>query len=507
MSGLNTAWELYHAAQNELALSISRRLTSFRPVYSIPSQQREAYSQTVRSAIHELRETQALLGAAAARLQSLELDVLPFLADAESALAPISAVPLEVLRGIILCAVGDPSDTRSVLRVSQVSRAWRGIILDTSELFTHADWDHWHLDLIRTWNGRAKQRRVAVTLMPIIFETLFPTAPQRPSTTLALSEVERQAIKDELFLSLSKCSALSLTIACGLREKKTLENHVEAIASACISLRDLSIISLGFSFIELKLDWFPSIKRLHLKDVDIVIESAPQLRYLICNFDAWRTPLDKLTSLSHLTSLTIFNLIPLDLENEQGSMSFLHLEALEELEIRLHQGYRPSSLHLLFRVVIMPNVEKFTVNGMRFSESEERFIWKVLANAMPRIHSLTLKRDRIGYWPLDIHMAGLWDLDQEGEILLPGLTELRLLGRDVGHLLHSIHLFTSARRGNITHLTLPPREEFEQHEVETWEALQELVPHFSVEAVPHFLPLYASASMMTMMTMKMGTRT
>ncbi|KAF8307780.1 hypothetical protein DL93DRAFT_1978712 [Clavulina sp. PMI_390] len=374
MSSLSSTWEAYHAAQKDLVSSISHRLTSARPIYAVPSHQRQAYSQTVQSTVHELREAQSLLRAASARLQSLELEIFPFLADAESALAPISAVPLEVLRSIILFAVGDPSDTRSVLRVSQVSRAWRNLTLDASELFTHADWNHWHIELIQKWNTRAKHRQLAVTLMPNRFDALFPTAASRPSSPSALRELELEDFRDELFVSLSKCSSLSLTFDCPFNKVLACLGHLAAIIHGCSVLRDLSITSLGFSIIRFKLERPISIERLYLRDIDIIAAPNLQPQHIVYDFAAWSMPLDTLTVLPHLTSLTVFRLMPQRLEGTPD----IHLDALKTLEVRPYWNNGARSLPWLLRILKMPNVEHFIMNGVALSASEEKSIWPVV---------------------------------------------------------------------------------------------------------------------------------
>ncbi|KAF8307781.1 hypothetical protein DL93DRAFT_1979065 [Clavulina sp. PMI_390] len=235
----------------------------------------------------------------------------------------------------------------------------------------------------------------------------------------------------------------------------------------------------------------------------MIITPNLRLRDIVCDFDALRFPLVESSVLCRLTSLKLLQLVPIEFNNVDA----IQLDQLRFFEIRLPQAEEPMSLIPFLEILAVPNVEHFTINGMALTVTQEREIWPVLvsthcefpvrnfliansylnyaqpqASTMPRMHSLTLYRDRFGYWPLNIHLEGLRGPTQQGGLLLPELKEIRLLGRDVAHLLPSMHRFISSRRGAITHLTLPPPEEVGESMLSDWKALRRLVPHFMVSA-------------------------
>jgi CheY-like chemotaxis protein len=73
-------------------------------------------------------------------------------------LQPIAMLPPEIIRKIVLHTVEGPHSHRQIMRLSQVSKLWRDVVLGISALFTEARWSEWPLALVELWCSHAGPR-------------------------------------------------------------------------------------------------------------------------------------------------------------------------------------------------------------------------------------------------------------------------------------------------------------------------------------------------------------
>ncbi|KAF8318650.1 hypothetical protein DL93DRAFT_2164831 [Clavulina sp. PMI_390] len=394
--------------------------------------------------------------------------------------APICSVPTDILRIILaLVVVGDPNNRRSILHISQISQILRLVVLDTSELFTHADWNPWHPELIRTWNARSKWRPLSITLNRHTYGAFYDDS---HGSRLNVESMEKfNALEQVLFAALTRCHSLSLTFETGGISKRKPIFPVHALADKCPKLVNLSIACHSHSVLYLDLDGFPTVQSLHLDSVQPLFKrEMPHLDTLTCGF----YDLDSYRRVTHflpkLESLILRQFGRADLLCASG---VLELDALKRLEIGQANPDEAVALAILFQHHLsLPSIQHLTLSGVVISEKYGYIFWPALAKAAPSIQCITLKREQMGYWPLDVSFKNL--ALNPGE--LPLLSELRLLGRDVRHLLRPMLDLVSSRVASITRLTLPPREEFDTHELRLWDSLHQLAGHFMVSAQSSF---------------------
>ncbi|KAF8307808.1 hypothetical protein DL93DRAFT_1981248 [Clavulina sp. PMI_390] len=293
--------------------------------------------------------------------------------------SPIGRVPPEVLRIIIVLAVSHPGDSRTVLRASHVSRKWRDVVLATSELFTHADWDHWHVELLRGWYERSKQRPLTITLghrtSNIIFDivSLFQPDPINAPHSFSLL----------LDVALMRCSSLSLTFF-SLMHKSRDQQHEELgkFAARYPMIFDLRFTIMRGPVFPIRLDNWPTVRKLHI-GLAPTLTTVSQVEHITIDFYAIlrSTPFPLLPQLSYLFIYGI----------PAGGFGWfqnvVHLDALRHLEIRELEDddaieEEPFG-HLMFHYLKAPNVECFTLNGMVLSSKAAAIFWPALVSRHP----------------------------------------------------------------------------------------------------------------------------
>ncbi|KAF8318652.1 hypothetical protein DL93DRAFT_2164833 [Clavulina sp. PMI_390] len=378
----------------------------------------------------------------------------------------------------------DPNNTRSILQISQISRILREIVLDTSEFFTHADWNNWHPQLIRTWNTRSKQRPLAIALNHDAYSRLYD------STILpAVPRMEQDnALQQEFENVVGRCTSLSLTF-------KNLSDSIlqpgglplQIFGARCPKLVHLSITCHGGETVYMDLGSFPTtIKNMHLVAVQPSFAREMQLEALTCGFHDIDAYIGLLPLLPKLESLTLHQFHGEDLFYASDTV---RMEALKRLEIRQIRPDETIAVAVLLQHHLeLPSVEQVALSGMVISEADEEIFWHALATATPSVQCITLKREETGYWPLNISLRSLFRLDK-----FPLLSELRLLGRDVGHLVQPM-LEVARLRTSVTNLTLPPRNEFGGPALRAWDSIHQLARRFTVSPVPPVLPLYGGGA-------------
>lgn len=78
----------------------------------------------------------------------------------------------------------------------------------------------------------------------------------------------------------------------------------------------------------------------------------------------------------------------------------------------------------------------------------------------------------------DYYMFTLPSRRKNGDLPLPYLCELSMLGRRDKYIMISIQKFAEDRKGGISTLTLP--SSWEHKDVQKWESLKSMVPYFQV---------------------------
>lgn len=80
-----------------------------------------------------------------------------------STVSPISTLPAELFREIILLSTR-PDDQPRTISLSHISPVWRDICLSCKSLFSDADWDEWPIWLLAAWCERANGTPLNVKL-------------------------------------------------------------------------------------------------------------------------------------------------------------------------------------------------------------------------------------------------------------------------------------------------------------------------------------------------------
>ncbi|KAF8320450.1 hypothetical protein DL93DRAFT_2164058 [Clavulina sp. PMI_390] len=94
-------------------------------------------------------------------LQSTLDEIRTLCVSAEGALGmclnPVMALPAELIQHIARFVVEAPRKTKQIVTLAQVSRMWRSVIFDMSELFISPDWT-WAGKILEPWIARARGR-------------------------------------------------------------------------------------------------------------------------------------------------------------------------------------------------------------------------------------------------------------------------------------------------------------------------------------------------------------
>jgi len=100
-------------------------------------------------------------------------------AVALTSLQPIGMLLPEIIREIVPHTVEGPSAHRQIMRLSQVSKPWRDVVLGISALFTEARWGIWPFALVELWCSRAGPRLLNIRVTGA-FLLRMASAPGRP---------------------------------------------------------------------------------------------------------------------------------------------------------------------------------------------------------------------------------------------------------------------------------------------------------------------------------------
>ncbi|KAF8318651.1 hypothetical protein DL93DRAFT_320084 [Clavulina sp. PMI_390] len=221
------------------------------------------------------------------------------------------------------------------------------------------------------------------------------------------------------------------------------------------------------------LDGFPAtIKNMHLVAVQPSFMREMHIEALTCGFHDINAYMGLMLLLPKLESLTLHQFHGDDLFY---ASDVVRMDVLKNLEIRQIRPDETISVAVLLQHHLeLPGVEQVTLSGMVISEADEGIFWPALAKAAPSLQCITLKQEETGYWPLTISLRSLLGLHR-----FPLLSELRLLGRDIGHLIQPM-LEVARLRTSVTNLTLPPRNEFDGPALRAWDSVHQLARRFTV---------------------------
>ncbi|KAF8307809.1 hypothetical protein DL93DRAFT_1981458 [Clavulina sp. PMI_390] len=365
MTDVENAWDRYQGAKTALLTSLSSEFNTPPPILSLAPSERLFYRENAHRSVQNMSAFCQRIQTTIDELHHFKQAMTHYIRQATLSLVPISAIPFEILRSIFAYAVDGPGDANSILQLSHVSRTWRTVALETSELFTHADWNHWNVALVHLWNEKAKHHPLSITIDATTFRALFYTKGH------AQIETEK---KRAFHAALPRCASLSLTI----EGPKTSDiqtpifHPIPMFAPRCTRLQDLSITYTG-GLLSLDLSGFTTVKHLHLHRVIEAFTREMEIESFVCATDATGFFYDTLRFLPHLRSLSICQLV---VDVVLAGTSIVHLDALERLEIRQLPQARATVLLLLLAQMKTPNVEHLTLNGLSLSKVEESRFWR-----------------------------------------------------------------------------------------------------------------------------------
>lgn len=270
--------------------------------------------------------------------------------DIKVALSPVRSLPPELLSDIFERAVTGPDDRTTTLRLSHVCRVWRMCVLDTSSLFTVADWNSWPGSACLEWCTRAKARPLSVHLNAHTLWKLY--SPSGSELVQALKQT-KEAWAD---LHLSVSSALALERMNRLLCQYTFQNVVELDITSPIH------ITGGEGSVDISPLNFPNLRDLCLVDCHA---SVVQLQYFanlrtvsltLPSFRPWPGWSEMFQSLSHLASLRIAGVCLGHVQN----MSLLSIPTLETL---VTDNVTIEIVTELLNSMLLPNLRSLHIIG------------------------------------------------------------------------------------------------------------------------------------------------
>ena len=135
-----------------------QQLLSTRAPAALPSSQHRAVRTEADALISSLEELDDELNDVQREIQQVRNSLFQRKAATIISLQPIAMLPPEIIRKIVVHTIQGPRTYRQIMRLSQVSKLWRDVVLDISALFTEAHWRKWPLALVELWCSRAGPR-------------------------------------------------------------------------------------------------------------------------------------------------------------------------------------------------------------------------------------------------------------------------------------------------------------------------------------------------------------
>lgn len=156
-------WEAFHEAKNALFLAIQVSIPHAPNTLLKPRANRAASRAVIASAIASIEESCEAVESAEEELSRLGVHLRATITRARYSLAPIGALPIEILQEVFLYAA-TPRDQEMVLTVASVSQVWREAALHQRTLFTCPKWNKWPIELLKLWCSRAQGSLLDVVL-------------------------------------------------------------------------------------------------------------------------------------------------------------------------------------------------------------------------------------------------------------------------------------------------------------------------------------------------------
>lgn len=163
----DSVWKSFNNAKDALLMSfpsqipplphISTAIASQTDRATIRAQGAE-FVNAISETLQRLEEAQTSLASAQKNLSRMREDVL-------KSIAPINAIPPELIHNIVLHTIQSPSERERIMNLSQVSCLWRSVVRGISSLFVSADWIRWTDELFEEWCDRAKHRPLIAILV------------------------------------------------------------------------------------------------------------------------------------------------------------------------------------------------------------------------------------------------------------------------------------------------------------------------------------------------------
>lgn len=470
-------WGAFDSAKAALLNGIRDSLNTISPshILSIEPRSQDHARSSMLQTIDELSAMRSQLLTAVAELEDASNEIQLGQHRVQTSLAPSIVMPPEIVRHIFKYVVAGPEDTSTILQLSHVCTSWGRVMTSTSELFTRAEWNYWHGDLVALWVHRGRGRPQVIDLEGGTLDDIFPYLPLGQESDLNLwFEVFVEAMLDCVELSVQSTT------------EETTQRFSEWFGA-------LTTPTLGRF----------EIHQLHCYDPPRVNmpENAPALRdvevdWVIPNFQPshyitrlhcypgpadWSMYANVLKHLHHLEHLKIRHYSSDDgpVLLELPSLRILELQAGTVAPFPVIEGIRaPKVLALvLVDVDLRDNDDDWrTVVSALFSS---RLTWPnsrtTKGSFMQSVTSLLLIYRAYGPYELSFNPL----CRASAHHLLPHLSELKVFGAHYKReVLLSLQDFLIQREGKIKSLTVAPS--LEEENAEMFNILKGLVPDFRV---------------------------
>lgn len=341
----------YYNAQRALAQAIQASLHSNPHVLSLDASKRDSSRASTRELVMELDTLTTQLNDVATDILNVSKEVQKYRLHSNASMSLIGILPPEVLRDIVRLAVESSKNTRRILRLSHVSSVWRTGVNGTSDLVTEIQCGSFHIDFVKVWQTRAKERSQMIDLCDSDVTSVFWVRDEECDYM--------EELRYELNAALENCAHLKIHV----QDSSNLGCVEEWLGGS--EARQMRRMSLSV--------FHPN------PSVPISIEPEFASSFRVLHLDGVRPQL----SVPFLSITEMYCKLPTDDSWSEWAIVLSQLPHLERLSLRYPVGYRVDTA----LATSLPSLHTFSLQVISW---DEKMIRMVRTLAFPNVKHLTL---------------------------------------------------------------------------------------------------------------------